>query len=445
MKSERRKTRLWVALLLSHDFFFPVITTTKAFSTSHRQSRARVVQERIQQQQVPERNPTVNHDAQSPSSGVRYADVLTGLDRLYPPTQLDARNAASRRDGYWPYINQGQEPPEQFTYGEFDFHFFAALLDQALTMIMLEKKNSGNDDYDDVTVTFCDIGSGAGRLVVTAAALHPTWKCCRGIELLSSMHESATDIVQGNCRHVQPEEMVPNGDTVHSDDSVRQILQGEIEEEPGDLLDQPAIDKKIIGDVVSKDSSAEHGENVSFRLPLNEEMDQFLRMAAVEFVCGSFTDPYVYFGDANIIFMFSSALNEALLAELSCAIGRQCQPGTVVITTDYQLNLSGTVPAVPGDDRLAQEGKFRFELMEQIDGWCWCTGGQTTAYIHRLVESVGMPLPLARPVPTLQDVCFDVAMKFEKGEFKDDRFLLGVANNCRFYGLPEAFVPRSYR
>ena len=76
-------------------------------------------------------------------------------------------------------------------------------------------------------------------------------------------------------------------------------------------------------------------------------------------------------------------------------------------------------------------GTFPFQMVEQIDGWCWCKGGQTMA--------------LERPIPTLEDIFFDVVMKLKQGEFKDNRFLLGVANNVRFYGFPEAFVPRSYR
>jgi hypothetical protein len=146
--------------------------------------------------------------------------------------------------------------------------------------------------------------------------------------------------------------------------------------------------------------------------------------------------------------MFASALNPALLSELSLAIGRQCRPGTLILTTDYSLNLEGDVPPVVGDDRFSS-GSYRLEIVDQIDGWCWCTGGQTTAYIHRLVASAhsqGIPHALDRPIPSLQDVAFQVAMQRERGELTDtDRFLRGVANNVRFQGLPEGFVPHRYR
>ena len=57
--------------------------------------------------------------------------MTTALDRLYPPNELETRHATSRTDGYWPYIHQGKDPPQQFTYGEFDVGFFAQVLELA--------------------------------------------------------------------------------------------------------------------------------------------------------------------------------------------------------------------------------------------------------------------------------------------------------------------------
>mmetsp|Transcript_8255 Transcript_8255/g.17683 ORF Transcript_8255/g.17683 Transcript_8255/m.17683 type:complete len:217 (+) Transcript_8255:49-699(+) len=64
-------------------------------------------------------------------SGVPYSSVQSGLDILYPPSQVFSRNAASRTDGYWKFIKEGEEPPVDLTYGEFDFWFFAELMDVA--------------------------------------------------------------------------------------------------------------------------------------------------------------------------------------------------------------------------------------------------------------------------------------------------------------------------
>lgn len=410
------------------------------------------VKERIQQ--VPENNPTANPETVSGVSGVRYSDVFAGLSKLFPPAELDQRNALSRKDGYWPFINEGKDPPECFTYGEFDFYFFAELMDKAHAYC---KESHDDDDESDnrkqgwTDKVFVDIGSGAGRLVMAAATLHPTWKQCRGIELLTSMHESAQNMVAKNCK---VEENMEHDDKHFSE--IMSTMQSALEADDNITAIHEMLGFENTKEEPETDSTdEERGENenaegsnkhISYRLPI--DADRSLPMAPMEFVCGSFADPYVHFGDADLIFMFSSALSDELLTELSQAIGRQCKPGTLVITTDYHLDLDGYVPIVPRDDCFSS-GPFKFAILDRVDGWCWCTGGQATAYIHRLDQSAhpkGIPLPLDRPIPTIQDICFDVAMLRENDELTDsNRFLRGVANNVRFQGLPEAFVPRSYR
>ena len=403
------------------------------------------------------------------NTAISSSTFRTALDTLlYPPEQLDARHSESRRDGYWPYINAGKDPPLDYTYGEFDLEFFAALLDRAR-----ELRDGGTADShgprgwaDEV---FCDLGSGAGRLVVAAAALHPTMKLCRGIEILPGMHSFAQETVNRHCRYVEEPNKEAKEEEVQpptSDSSVSRNDDDEDdddddddanEETPLTLQTDNEDSNWIQGFVQSRNDSIispvdipsmnDEAAKATFRLPVGN--GQYLPMAPVELICGSFTDPYVYFGDANVIFIFSSALNQNIMSELSIAIGRQCFPETIIITTDYPLDLMGTVPPVARDDRLSAESSFRFELVEQVDGYSsrdeepWI---ETTAYFHRVVQSMGMSEALERPIPTLEDICFDVAMQRERGELTDpDRFLLGVANNIRFQCLPEAFVPRRYR
>jgi hypothetical protein len=57
--------------------------------------------------------------------------VLEAIDELFPPQGLDQRMALSRKDGYWPFINVGDEPPQELVYGEFDTQFFATILHRA--------------------------------------------------------------------------------------------------------------------------------------------------------------------------------------------------------------------------------------------------------------------------------------------------------------------------
>ena len=136
---------------------------------------------------IPEPNPQADRDAVS-LAGVPYQKVLAGLMSLFPPQDLSLRNAASRKDGYWEYISKGEEPPKQFTYGEFDFYFFGELLDRARYYYTGDEEGS-QTSWDGMK--FTDIGAGAGRLVFAAAALHPGFKLCRGLEILPSIHQVA--------------------------------------------------------------------------------------------------------------------------------------------------------------------------------------------------------------------------------------------------------------
>jgi SAM-dependent methyltransferase len=236
------------------------------------------------------------------------------------------RNAASRTDGYWKYISQGQEPPMDLTYGEFDFHFFAQVMDRAHHHYC-----RGGSDPSTAFATsktwndkiMMDIGSGTGRLVLGAAALYPEWKECRGVELLQGIHDVAVDKLE-ECHVGTTTRHLPSSDT---------------------------------------------------KLP----------MAPVKLSCGSFEDPAMGLGDVDCAFAFSSCFTPDLMERLGQAVGRECKPGSIVITTDYMLPLVNTIPPIDGDYRT---GTYRLELAEKVDGWCWLTGGDSTVYIHRVVESL---------------------------------------------------------
>ena len=77
-------------------------------------------------------------------------------------------------------LHHSREVAEQdrteLTYGEFDLDGFHEALDYAV------------DGLPDLRrCTFCDLGSGAGRLVLAAAARYP-WEKCVGIEALPDLH-----------------------------------------------------------------------------------------------------------------------------------------------------------------------------------------------------------------------------------------------------------------
>ena len=46
----------------------------------------------------------------------RFAKQLQAFEHhLFPPADLELRNAVSRKDGYWPFVAAKEEPPTQLT------------------------------------------------------------------------------------------------------------------------------------------------------------------------------------------------------------------------------------------------------------------------------------------------------------------------------------------
>ena len=357
----------------------------------------------------PQSNPFANPDTMS-SSGVKYQNVFDGLTILYPPNGLDQRNAMSRTDAYWPYVQKGIPPPEELIYGEFDFYFFAQLLDRAITLSdeNLARPINGRDRNIPKQKIFCDIGSGTGRLVFAAATLHPQlFQLCRGVELLPSIHKIAVENLQ-QC----------------------------FDKNAFAANQRPAqMDANSFSPVVA-----------THALPASDGTDSLILypMAPIQFDCGSFDDPYnIYYGDADIIFIFSSCMGSDLVQhKLAQALGRQCRIGTIIITTDYMLPLSGYIPPNQNDERIPH-GDYRLKLLESIDGWCWLTGGASTAHIHLVEQSLQQSGKLEPLEKSLQDKALEIVLALESGKLSDSKaFVRNVRNNMIFNGFPECFLPK---
>ena len=154
-------------------------------------------------------------------------------------------------------------------------------------------------------------------------------------------------------------------------------------------------------------------------------------------------------------FCFSSCLPPTVRQNLGRAIGRQCKPGTIVITTEFPLALEGNVLADIDFDPLLFEqdysdeepivvGNYTLELLEQVDGWCWLLGGKSTAYIHRVLTSCWTEdsKKLERPVLSIEEQAYRICKLIEAGELTDSRkFLRNVRNNMVFLGFPHSWLP----
>lgn len=447
-------------------------TTVDAFADARRRGAVRrpppfAVDAADARPLVPEENPSLAPDARSslaPHTSVN--DVLRGLHALYPPTSLDARNAASRADGYWRYVNENREPPKHLTYGEFDLTFFARLLDEARDLFESDDDESTEGWNGRV---FCDVGSGTGRLVLAAAALHPGLKAARGVEVLEGIHNMAEETLE-KCRVTDDDdddgkdgEMGKSGRsyaattsavsndayfndimaTLSSFGNDRDAMRIDFDDEEDDDYDEE--------DEEDNDNDGDNDEIESeprYALPVPETSSS-LPMAPVRFTQGSFTDPYLHLSDVDVAFVFSSCMTPELVTELTVALGRQCRPGTVVVTIDRPLGpLVGDVPAPDDDDdddAPLPSGPYRFEAVgPPREGYCWVTGGVAIAYLHVLRESTheayGGTAPRTRPTPTPERLVRSAIEAHDDAVV--ERFLRNARNDMIFAGLPPEWSER---
>ncbi|KAL3930499.1 MAG: hypothetical protein SGBAC_011737, partial [Bacillariaceae sp.] len=419
-----------------------------------------------------------------------HAAILESIDEVFPPNLLDQRIALSRKDGYWPFISEGEDPPQEFVYGEFDVGFFCTALERA-------RQLHPNPQ------TFCDLGSGTGRLVLVGAALYPTWKLVRGIELLPGIHEQAVEKLE-SCRrsggsssgssngpktsstktatNAQASPSIGGGSTEPAassselDDYWKQYKQftAAAPPSPSDdwmnqlsnslVNDEEEQQQQEQGGVTSLNDSGIHVPNTNSntdqagepRAVVSEEEEEGalsysaqgdeyalgsehqLPLAPIKLSCGSFDDPYEYFGDSDVIFCFSSAMPYHIMIDMARAVGRQCQEGTLILTTEYRLPEGGTIdPVVVGNgDPRVPHGDYQLELVEELNGTNEATGGESTVFIHRLTQSLapaGGSVPLSRPKPNVSDMCYNAIQSLQEND--PQRFLRQVTNQMsRFMG-----------
>jgi hypothetical protein len=163
----------------------------------------------------------------------------------------------------------------------------------------------------------------------------------------------------------------------------------------------------------------------------------FLPLAPIEFTCGSFEDPYEYLADIDVAFVFSSCMSPQLMTELGKALGRQCRPGSIIITTEFPLPLQGVVEPLD-DDPSMPYGNYQMELVEVLDGYCWIVGGNSTAYIHRVVESLSKRYgnqKRQRPMIPWDEQAYRIIQAYEQKTLANiTNFVRNVHNAFIFHG-----------
>lgn len=156
---------------------------------------------------------------------------------------------------------------------------------------------------------------------------------------------------------------------------------------------------------------------------------------SVSLLCGSWTDEYLYLGDADVIFCYSSCLPPEQRTELVDSLLRQLKPGTIVATTEYSIAGRTT-------------NGYEMESVESFDVENDLVGGTSTVYIQRVVKSgyfEGMKENMAAERPS--DEALE-AMKVvreledpEEGSGSAFIFKTMFENNCKTLNVP----PRIWR
>ena len=126
---------------------------------------------------------------------------------------------------------------------KFDFLFFAELLDRAHHHYFNEKGESNGWDGK----VFVDIGSGTGRLVIGASALHPGFSKCKGIEILKGIHNEALQKLE-KCNDYRKDQDTGQASEISQTDTAgkKEDNVGEIENVVNESVDTEPLTPQMI-------------------------------------------------------------------------------------------------------------------------------------------------------------------------------------------------------
>jgi uncharacterized coiled-coil protein SlyX len=278
------------------------------------------------------------------SRAVQGFSILQAFQQhLFPTAELGERNAASRRDGYWPYVSRKEEPPVALTYGEFPLELFSEVIDRSCELASITDRSRA---------TFADLGSGAGRLVLWAAA-NDEWRSVHGLEVLPGLHSEAIKKLSHARYLVGLELRTPTVEFVEGSWDDPAAL-------PWGAIDVAfACARRRGGPRAASAPRAPSRSHLASSRLLSPRLDRTRAASPAR----ADTTAFPHDGDG-------------VLVDLTRALARRLSKGCVVCTTDYQLG----------------EG---FEVLESLEGANEGVGGTSTCYIHRKVcdgESVAVGL-----------------------------------------------------
>ena len=222
---------------------------------------------------------------------------------------------------------KGDDPRNQYTYGEFPYHSFDELVDRALELMeeQRELKNGSTDEKETTKKCMVDLGSGCGRLVLYAA--------------LTRNNEGSE---QGTSNHMWDFHGVEIGSQLHSL-AVKSLKRGvdngwfSQSTNPGEVENDDAIDPR--SNIVFHNGNALLVDDPYFSfakddntLTTRNSIQSVLSRATLLFAYSTVweTDPSQAF-DTELQAMILSPKWSQALASL-------CPPGCVAVTTDRALN-----------------------------------------------------------------------------------------------------------
>lgn len=241
------------------------------------------------------------------------SDRDSGDPEAFPVSSLiggnNSNNAADSTSESPVPLNKPKRMEMSLTYGEIEYKSFYSIMRK----LDLSNHIPGRDARD---LVFYDLGSGTARAVIVAKIMY-NFKCCKGIELLKSLHRGGEAVVNKYFDHY-----------THI------------------LKDVTAnIDLNAITDVLGNGDgdSAVPAASTRMETAVCETASVSMDRSSIELIHGSITDTVHQEGvprwweDGDVVFANSTCFDSTLMEQISVLAGK-LRPGSIIITFTKSLN-----------------------------------------------------------------------------------------------------------